>query len=1202
MDLKEIQLVGFKSFADKTTIRFEEGVTCIVGPNGCGKSNVADAVRWVLGEQSAKSLRGSQMQDVIFNGTLERNPQRSCEVTLVFDNTNRIFDLDVAEVAMTRRLNRVSEDKLESKYLINNQPCRLRDLVTLFHGIGLGKEGYSIIGQGKVEQIMNAKPEDRRLIFEEATGLMVFKSRKQEIERKIEDSNDNLFVYRQRIDEVQRRLGPLAKQAEAAKEYNEYADALKMHEANTYIYRFENAENEKSKFKKDVAVISDKIIELNTKIELINRKLDENREKISQADATLTELNERRVVLSVGNERKDGELRLAQERIKTYRSQIEAAGEMLEASKIRIGEIDDEIALLGKKNAEDVKSVTELETQTEVLRAAIASLDKKIEVFEKLSDENRQSQLSTADELSEMKKNLGTLEARMEATKDRIAEIDAAIHKTNERKERLETELSAVRKDLKRLKEQTASGMREFEEKQEEAREMQLTINDFNQELFNANGQIASLRENLEMYISLKNRHDGYKDSVKRLLSIAKTNPEVGRHLRGALADVITTEQRYETAIETAFGGAMQNVVTPTADDAKYLIEYLKRTGGGIVTFLPVASMRPRPDSREIRRAMEERGAMGLATELVHYDEYYYNVISNLLGNTLVCDNIANATAIAKKYGNMFKIVTLDGDLIATSGSMTGGSRGRNVASFLSQERKIQECKDSIAAKQKYIEKLKKAIADSEKAREEAEEAVDALREKYQDAMGEIAALTQRETALTQQIAEAVSDVDTYAAALEELQFKLAQLKAEEENSSMSEEEILSRRQGAAAQLETQRSQCETFKEERATKSETLRKAEIEYTSRKAAIEQYDETVARLTVEKEELVKKIVDMEYERTATQTMLNGLEAEAASKELTDEEKAAVQAIVDEINAISKEKEEVNAHQLALEEEKTQMQETLTKQTDKRYKCEIEISKIDTNLENMRARVEEAYGLDYEGCLPLRKEDYNVEEGANTITVLKRKITMLGAVNPHAVEEYEYESQRFEEMSTQRDDLQKAIDDLQAALDEIRSEMLRIFNAGFEKINENFKITFKELFGGGKAELQIDYVEGEDPLEAGIEIVACPPGKKLTKISLLSGGERSLTAMAILFAILRSNPMPFCILDEIEAALDDANVDRFASYLKRFANETQFIVITHRKPTMNQADSLFGVTMQEKGVSKIVSVKLAEVETKLGAGTVE
>ena len=1199
MDLKEIQLVGFKSFADKTTIRFEEGVTCIVGPNGCGKSNVADAVRWVLGEQSAKSLRGSNMQDVIFGGTLERKPQSFCEVTLVFDNENHIFPtMETSEVAMTRRLYRTGE----SKYLINNQASRLKDIVTLFHGIGLGKEGYSIIGQGKVEQIMNARPEDRRLIFEEAMGLMVYKQRKNEIERKIEDANDNLYVYRQRIDESERHLGRMKGEAEKAREYKEYSESLKINEANTYIYRYENAEGEKSKFKKDISVISDKIISLNTQIERINRKLEENREKISRADLRLTELNDQRVVLSVGNERKDGELKLARERISTYRSQIAAAVDMLAASKVRIGEIDDEIALTGKKNAEGAKRVTELETQIEVLRAAVNALDKKIEVFEKLSDETRLSQLSDADEIAEMKKNLGTLAARMEATKDRLTELTAALKKAEERKERLSDELVTVRKDIKNLKDLSSSGMREFEEKQEEAREMQLTVNDFNQELFNANGQLASLRENLEMYISLKNRFEGYKESVRRLLSISKTNPDLSKHLHGALADVVSTDQRYETAIETAFGGAMQNVVTPTADDARYLIEYLKRTNGGIVTFLPVASMRPRPDSREIRRALDERGAMGLATELVHYDDYYYNVVSNLLGNTLICDNIANATAIAKKYGNLFKIVTLDGDTVSTSGAMTGGSRGRGSASLLSNERKIQECKENIARKQKLIEKLKAAIADSERAKREAEAAVDALREKYQGASSEIAGLMQRETALSQQFEEAESDIQTYAEALTELNRKLKELEDEEANSSLSEEQLASRRKSAEEEMESQRSQCDTFKEERAEKSELLRHNEMEYATLTSQLEKQKENIERLTAEKEELVKRILDMEYEKTDAETKLKGLEAEAAEKELTEEEKAAVEAIVNEITELTAQKETVNAEQLSLEEEKTELQETLTKSSDKRYKCEIEISKIDTNLENMRQRMEEAYELDYEGCLPLRKEGFNVDEAANLISALKRKITILGAVNPNAVEEYEEEKSHCEEMVTQRDDLQKAIEDLQSALDQIREEMLRIFNAGFYEFNENFKITFKELFGGGKAELQIDYEGVEDPLAAGVEIVACPPGKKLTKISLLSGGERALTAIAILFAILKSKPMPFCILDEIEAALDDANVDRFASYLKRFSEETQFIVITHRKPTMNQADTLFGVTMQEKGVSKIVSVKLAEVETKLGAGTVE
>ncbi|MBQ9714344.1 MAG: chromosome segregation protein SMC [Clostridia bacterium] len=1199
MDLKEIQLNGFKSFADKTTIRFEEGVTCIVGPNGCGKSNIADAVRWVLGEKSAKNLRGSNMQDVIFGGTVNRNPQSSCEITLIFDNTKRIFpEYAQDEVSMTRRLDR----KGDSKYLINGMVSRQRDLVALFHSIGLGKEGYSIIGQGQVEQIMNAPPEKRRVIFEEALGLSNYKIRKEEIERKVADSEANLFIYSQRIDEVQRRLGPLSKQAEAAREYKEYSDLLKVNEANAYIYRYENAESEKSVFKRDVAAISDQIIDLNTKIELINRKIEENREKISRADARLSELNERRVILSVGNERKDGELRLVQERIKTYRSQLEAAAEFLQNSKIRIGEIDDDIAATGKKNAENATRIADLETQTEVLRSAVASLDKKIEVFEKLSDASRMSQLSHADDLAEMKKNLGTLAARMEAAKDRIAEINDAYKKAIERKERLLDELKSVQKDMAALRARNASDMREFEEKQEEAREMQMTVNDFNQELFNANGQIASLRENLEMYVSLKNRFEGYKESVRRLLSVAKTNTDLSRHMHGALADIVSTEQRYETAIETAISGAMQNVVTPTADDAKYLIEYLKRTNGGIVTFLPVASMRPRPDSREIRRALDERGAMGLATELVKYDEYYYNVISNLLGNTLICDNIANATAIAKKYGNLFKIVTLDGDLVATSGSMTGGSRRRESGSLLSNERKIQECKENIAKKQKYIEKLKTAIAESERARKEAEAEVEKLREKYQDANSEIAGLTQRESALQQQIDEAETGIATYGEALEDLKRKLRDLEDEEANSSLSEEQLAARRKSAAEELETQREQCEKFKEERAEKAAKLRVAEMEYAELRLEIEQQKEKIERITAEKEELIKRILDVEYEQTETQTRLNGLEAEAQEKELTDEEKAAVQAIVEEISAISKEKEETNAAQIALETEKTSLQETLSKKTDKRFKCELEISRIDTNLENTRLRMEEAYGLDYEGCLTYRKSDFNMEEATQTIAALKRKITLLGAVNPNAVEEYEFEKGRCEEMLAQREDLQKALDDLQAALDEIRGEMLRIFNAGFEEINENFKITFKELFGGGKAELQIDYEEVEDPLAAGVEIIACPPGKKLTKISLLSGGERALTAIAILFAILKARPMPFCILDEIEAALDDANVDRFASYLKRFAQETQFIVITHRKPTMNQADTLFGVTMQEKGVSKIVSVKLAEVESKLGAGTVE
>ncbi len=1198
MDLKEIHLVGFKSFADKTTIRFEEGVTCIVGPNGCGKSNVADAVRWVLGEQSAKNLRGGNMQDVIFGGTDIRKPMTYCEVTLVFDNSKRIFDMDCTDVAISRRLYRTSE----SKYLINEQPCRLKDIVALFHTIGLGKEGYSIIGQGKVQQIMNSRPEDRRLIFEEATGLMVYKSRKQEIERKIADSESNMYIYRQRIDEAERRLGPLEKQAKEAREYHEYTRALKDQEANAYIYRYENAEEEKSKYKTNISSLSDKIISINTKMELVNRSYEDNRLKIASADSELFDLNDKRVELSVGNERKGGELRLAKERIGTYRSQIEGANTFLQGAKLRIGEIDDALSVGEKfrKNGEEEKR--KQENDADVLRSNIASLSSKIEVFEKLSDESRENELSDAENLSQIKEKRGTLSARKEALEEKRKELLTAKDKSQDRKDRASAELEAVRADKKKVEKFTLVGTSEINEKTDEMREMQLTVNNFNQELFNANGQLASLRDKLEVYISLKNRFEGYNDTVRRLLSLAKTNPDLSRRIRGTVADIVHTDQKYEIAVETALGGALQNIVTANSDDAAYLIEYLKKTRGGRAVFLPVTSMRPRPNTRESERAVSERGAVGLATEIVRYDDAYYNVVSYLLGNTLICDTIASANVIAKKYGNSFRIVTLDGDIVQTSGAMAGGSHQKTASTFLSGERNIQECKENIAKKEKYIEKLKMAIADAEKARVQAEEDVEELRRKYQSANSELVVLEQREVALVKLIAEAEEDIAVYNEALGELDMTMTALKQEEEYSNKSEEELMTLRKDAKEALLTQKSQCERYKEELAQKSEQLRQLELAYASLLSSIERSREEEERLTAEKGDLIQKSIAMEEQLSSAKEQLSILEVEAEEKELTEEEEKALQEIVDRIAEISKMKEELNQKQLALEEERNLLQEDLQKQTDKRYKCEIEISKIDTNLENMRTRMEEAYGLDYEGCLPLRSENFDIGEAMNTISVLKRKITLLGDVNPNAEQDFSEEKVHYDEMVTQRDDMQKAIEDLTEALNEIRAEMLKLFNEGFDKINENFKTTFKELFGGGRAELQLDYVEGEDPLAAGVEIVACPPGKVLKKISLLSGGEQALTAIAILFAILKARPMPFCILDEIEAALDDANVDRFASYLKRFSEDTQFIVITHRKPTMNQADSLFGVTMQEKGVSKIVSVKLSEVETKLGAGTVE
>jgi chromosome segregation protein len=533
---------------------------------------------------------------------------------------------------------------------------------------------------------------------------------------------------------------------------------------------------------------------------------------------------------------------------------------------------------------------------------------------------------------------------------------------------------------------------------------------------------------------------------------------------------------------------------------------------------------------------------------------------------------------------------------------MSGGSQDKGKGTLLAHERKIQECQENIARKKKYIEKIEQAIRDSEAEKAEAEETLAELRAKYQNATTEIASLKQRESSLTQSIADVEADVSVYEDALGELQSKLKMLELQEASSSQDEEALQSLRASAEELLNSQKNQCEAFKAEREEKSKQLHDLEVEYASLTAAIEKYESDYTRLTAEKEELAQRIVTVTAEKETMERQLRFLETEAQEKELTDEERAAVEAIVARLAKVNEEKEEINEKQIKLDEEKTVAQEERDKLAEKRYKNELEISNVRTRLENEREHIAEAYELDYEGCLPFRMENFNATEGRNTVAALKRQINLLGPINPTAVEEYAAEKEHYDEMIMQRDDLQKAIEDLDKILQDIRGEMLRIFNEGFEQINENFKVTFKELFGGGKAELQLDYTLDEDPLNAGVEIIACPPGKKLTKISLLSGGERALTAIAILFAILKSHPMPFCILDEIEAALDDANVDRFATYLKRFAEETQFIVITHRKPTMNQSDSLFGVTMQEKGVSKIVSVKLAEVESKLRAGTVE
>lgn len=1198
MNFRKVELNGFKSFADKTEIKFDNGVTCIVGPNGCGKSNVADSIRWVFGEQSAKTMRGSNMQDVIFGGTQTRKSQSFCEVTLTFDNSTRMFaDLDYDEVAMTRRLFRSGE----SEYLINKQPCRMKDIVDRLHAVGLGKEGYSIIGQGKIEQIMNAKPEDRRAIFEEATGILVFKSRRQDIERRLSNSYNNLNIFLQRISEVEHMLAPLSRQAEKTKRYNELYGQLKTSEINLYIYKHDNAADARASINAMLDSLHAAIDAGREEVEGLEAQYAEDRRKVSESDALLQQLNEQILKYTVDLEKKEGDVKVIRERIGFFKEQRESSENFIASSGARIGEIDKEIAEAQRAEKDLQTKIKDSEREIATLSEEVEGFNAKLSEYEELTDRSQKNVIDTIENLSEIRQNIGTLSAKKEAVEERIAEIAAEA-------EKLKEEIAAEKKALAEnsdwhdeLVEYLSREKETKDAKEEEIANLNTEEDAVSEKLFDANARISSLNDRKRFYLNVKEDFEGYKFSVKKLMSDSRSNPELAKRIKGVIADIVKCDEKYEVAIETAFGGAMQNIVTATSDDARALIEYLKRTKGGSVTFLPVASLKPHYETDYTRRALKEKGAIGLANELVRYDKYYDNVIYNLIGNTLIADNIANANEISKKYPHAFRIVTLDGDIISTSGSMTGGSRRADSGNLLANERKIEETAKAIAAAQSEAKKLAAERAALEEKKEKAAKEMETLRESFQEARAKRAALEEKVQSVSSKLAENEEALKAREGALALLYERMKGIDSEYSSSSEGEEKISRMKSAADEESEKRKGEYDKLKSELGERNLRLNVLHVYIAQYRAAAENERSNIARLLREKEELESKIEESEANIGNIAATITDLEDMAEKTALTPAQREELSSLRERKDRLLTDKERLNAKLEGVMSQSRAAQEKIDALSEQRHRQEIELTKIDSELENLQARIDEEYQETYESCLAYKDENFDPKEGQTLVNRLKREINALGPINHNALEECETLSAQYEEMCAQRDDVQKGIDDTSAALEELKGEMQKQFDEGFNQINENFKKLFKELFGGGKAELQMDYSETDDPLSAGVEIVACPPGKKLTKISLLSGGERALTAIAILFAILMLRPMPFCVLDEIEAALDEANVDKFAQFLKKFAKETQFIVITHRKPTMEKADCLFGVTMEEKGVSKIVSVKLSEVESKLGGDTV-
>ena len=1189
MNLKKVEIYGFKSFADKVEIKFENGVTGIVGPNGCGKSNVSDAIKWVLGEQSPKSLRGSSMADVIFSGTQSRKALSYCEVSLFFDNSNQMFSLAYDEVVITRKLFRSGE----SEYYINKQPARLRDIVNLLHECGIGKGGYTIIEQGRVGAIMNAKPEDRRTIFEEATGIAKFKTQKNESEKSLERTHDNIVRLNDIIAVIEEQLGPLERQAEKAKEFNELSAQLKYHELNTYVAKVEGVATEKGKINVRIQGIDEAGALKQDEHEKAQKAYDEVFGQITEADEKLKNYNEELLEKRVGMEKSSGEMKVLDARISFFKEQILNAEKSIEKNKTEQENAKATIDA-NKETLQGAEAdLNKLLVRADKVSKELLKVSEKIALGEELEDKTRKQFIASIESLGNINLSKGTMSIERNNLVEKLTELTNKLNELNSRrdtvfqdKEKCDSIIDELDRSVNELK-------KSITDKEDEVRGGNEKVSEIENKIYGLASAVSALVARDNFYKELKENYDGYMPVVKQLLTRAKTNTELSKRIKGVVAELISNDKKYDVALETALAAAAQNVVTGTPDDARYLIEYLRANDLGRLTFLPITSVKPRPACFEAQSALNEVGALGLADELVKYNSEYEPVISNLLGNTLIVDNSANATKIAVKYNFLFRIVTLEGDVLSNQGALTGGSRRQNAVGLLSHDRKMQENAEALKEKRAELDRLKtEKEAESERTGALIDN-LSALNDAYNQKRQNIALEREKQGVYERSLSELGREIESTTELIETLGVKLSDLDESFAKVSTGSKKLEEDRESAKVGADKQKAETEELGRERDRLTQENSELQVKLTEMRSYINSLGEENGRLLALITTLDNETNRLVNNNKNAEDIIKSLEKSKEKTALTKEEQDYINGIRAKISGIEEDKKQLKDK---LEQSDALRQSTLEELTEllkKRQVEEIALAKIDSDLEHMQQSILEDYNETYETAVLVREEGYDAKKGEAEINRLRRRRSSLGAINATAIEESKALKERYEDMVVQRDDLEKAEKDLQVAIDKIRGEMLTQFDAGFAVINENFKRIFKELFGGGRAELQLDYENSTDKLEAGVEIVAEPPGKKLQKLSLLSGGEQALTAIAILFSILKLRPMPFCVLDEIEAPLDEANIDRFANYLLNFSKETQFIVITHKKATMERADALFGVTMQEKGVSKLVSVKLADVE---------
>ena len=1181
MYLKNIEVYGFKSFAQKINFEFHNGITGIVGPNGSGKSNVGDAVRWVLGEQSAKQLRGGNMQDVIFSGTENRKPLSFASVSITLDNGDHKLPVDFNEVTVTRRLYRSGE----SEYLINGSGCRLKDIQEMFYDTGIGKEGYSIIGQGQIDKILSGKPEERRELFDEAAGIVKFKRRKNTTLKKLEEEKQNLVRVTDILSELTKQLEPLEKQSETARVYLAKRDELRELDVNLFL--LENEENGK------------KLKELEQILEQTQKELDKAQNAYDQTKVEYERLEQE---LESLNTRLD-ELKEQQQENALQKQQYESQRQILEEQILsgrqncehyqsRLSVLKDELAQREQQKEELTGQKNDLQTSLKAITEKLHTEEKHLELINVNVEECSNAVEEGKNEIIEILNSRATtkgkaqrFDAMMEQLDIRKAEISQKILRLKSEEAELAEEKNKISLKFNKISDVIQSMNDECVRLEKEIYEIQDQLKKQNSQM--EIGQTAYHREasRLESLKNITERYDGYGNSIRRVMEQKSREPGI----RGVVADIIHVDKDYEIAIETALGGSIQNIVTDNEQTAKRMIEFLKKNRYGRATFLPLSNMNARGGISQ-KEVLREPGVIGTADTLVQADPEYAGLVQYLLGRVLVVDHIDHAIAIGKKYRHSLRMVTIEGESLNPGGSMTGGAF-RNNSNLLGRRREIEELERSVRQLKKELEEMQHSISENRSRRNVLRDTIADIQEKLRQQY--IAQNTAKVN--LEQLEEKEKEIQRSYLNIDRDQAALRQQAGEirEDHSSIARELEASQRDEKELEtfIDTKQKELEEWKEEEASKIKELEQIRLEKSTLEQQQNFLQENLNRLMSETdsfhkeaEELRENLLNSKEEIHEKEQGIQGL------KEASGECAKLEEQLQERRENCQKEKEEKTVSHKSFFEKRDHLSEKTTLLDKECYRLKNQTEKLEEQRENQISYMWEEYEITPNNALSYRNETMTDSLVIRQdVSRIKDEIRKLGAVNVNAIEDYKELLERHTFLSGQYEDIVTAEKTLEGIILELDEGMRKQFTEKFQDIQREFDRAFKELFGGGKGTLEL--AEDEDILEAGIRIISQPPGKKLQNMMQLSGGEKALTAIALLFAIQNLKPSPFCLLDEIEAALDDSNVGRFASYLQKLTKNTQFIIITHRRGTMNAADRLYGITMQEKGVSTLVSVDLVE-----------